>query len=123
MGRQMNLQYKRLQVKRKPNCRHQHQHIIARGVKVARLTKKESFAVLAVYYGKQESDKKNKPILVEIFKAEIELNENVLNSMQMKIPDDHNLVIIRPIKYIYMPLIKIGKAVHLAHAWVHWYNG
>jgi hypothetical protein len=48
---------------------------------VTKLTMKEIIAVLAVYYGKQETDKKNKPILAEIFKAEIEFNEHVLHTM------------------------------------------
>jgi hypothetical protein len=55
--------------------------LIARGMDVTKLTKKEMIAVLAVYYGKQETDKKNKPILSEILKAEIELNEHVLHTM------------------------------------------
>jgi hypothetical protein len=38
-------------------------------------------AVLAVYYGKQETDKNNKPILVEFLKEEIELNEHVLHTI------------------------------------------
>jgi hypothetical protein len=43
--------------------------LITRGVGVTKLTKKETIAVLAVYYGKQETDKKNKLILAEILKA------------------------------------------------------
>jgi hypothetical protein len=37
--------------------------LIARGTDVTKLMKKEIIAVLTVYYGKQEIDKKNKPIL------------------------------------------------------------
>jgi hypothetical protein len=39
------------------------------GVDVTKLTKKEIIAVLSVYYGKQETYKKNKPILLEISEA------------------------------------------------------
>jgi hypothetical protein len=43
-------------------------------------TKKEIIAVLAGYYGKQETDK-NKPVLADLLKAEIELNEHVLHTL------------------------------------------
>jgi hypothetical protein len=46
-----------------------------------KITKKEISAVLAVCYGKQETDQKNKPILVELLKAEIEFNERVLHAI------------------------------------------
>jgi hypothetical protein len=55
--------------------------LIARGMDATKLTKKEIIAVLAVYYGKQETYKKNKPILVELLKAEIELNEHLLHAI------------------------------------------
>jgi hypothetical protein len=51
--------------------------LIARGMDETKLTKKDIIAVLAVYYGKQETDKKNNPILTELLKAEMELNEHV----------------------------------------------
>jgi hypothetical protein len=44
-------------------------NLIARGTDVTKLTKKEIIAVLAVNYGNQETDKKNKPILTYILKA------------------------------------------------------
>jgi hypothetical protein len=43
--------------------------LIARGMDVTQLMEKEIIAVLAVYYGKQETDKNNKPILAELLKA------------------------------------------------------
>jgi hypothetical protein len=46
-----------------------------------KLTKKKIIGVLAVYYGKQETDKKNKPVLANLLKAEIELNEHVLYTL------------------------------------------
>jgi hypothetical protein len=55
--------------------------LIARGMDATKLTKKDSIAVLEVYYGKQEIYKKNKPILVELLKSEIELNEHVLHTI------------------------------------------
>jgi hypothetical protein len=54
---------------------------IARGMDTTKLTKKESSVVLAVYYGKQETDKKNKSILAQLLKAEIEFNEHVLHTI------------------------------------------
>jgi hypothetical protein len=43
--------------------------------------KKEIIAGLVVYYGKQETeDNKNNPILAELLKSEIELNEHVLHT-------------------------------------------
>jgi hypothetical protein len=48
--------------------------LIARGLVVIKLTKKEIIAVVAVYYEKQEISKKNKLILAELLKAYIELN-------------------------------------------------
>jgi hypothetical protein len=54
---------------------------IARGVDATKLTKKEMIALLAVCYGKQETYKNNKPILVVLLKAEIELNEHVLHTI------------------------------------------
>jgi hypothetical protein len=44
-----------------------------------KLTQREIIAVLAVYYRKQESEKKNKPSLVSLLKAAIELNESALH--------------------------------------------
>jgi hypothetical protein len=61
---------------------------LAWGMETTKLTKKEMFAVLAVYYGKQETYKKNKPILAENFKAKIELNEHVFNTSYLKIPNN-----------------------------------
>jgi two-component sensor histidine kinase len=55
--------------------------LIARGVDATKLAKKEINAVLAVYYGKQETVKKNKPILAELLKVEIELNEHILHAI------------------------------------------
>jgi hypothetical protein len=55
--------------------------LIAKGADVTKLTKKEIIAVLAVYYGKQETYKKNKTILAVILKAEIELNEHILHNI------------------------------------------
>jgi hypothetical protein len=46
-----------------------------------KLTKKEIIAVLAVYYGKQETDRNNKPVFAELLKAEIELNEHALHTL------------------------------------------
>jgi hypothetical protein len=51
--------------------------LITRRMDATKLTKKEIIAVIAVYYGKQETDKNNKPILAELLKVEIELNEHV----------------------------------------------
>jgi hypothetical protein len=59
-------------------------NLIARGLNARKLMKKQISAVLVVYYGKQETDKKNKPILVELLKAEIELNETVLHTTVFK---------------------------------------
>jgi hypothetical protein len=54
--------------------------LIARGLDVTTLTKKGIISVLmTVHYGKQETYKKNKPILAELLKAEIELIEHVLH--------------------------------------------
>jgi hypothetical protein len=66
--------------------------IITRGVDAAKLTRKDIIAALAVYYGKQETDKKNTPILTEILKAEIELNEHELHTI-----DNHKRKHIRPV--------------------------
>jgi hypothetical protein len=55
--------------------------LIARGLDATKLTKKEIIAVLTVYYGKQETYKKNKPILAELLKTEIELNEHELHNI------------------------------------------
>ena len=46
-----------------------------------KITKKEIISVLAVYYEKKETNNKNKPILAEIFKAEIVWNEYVLHAI------------------------------------------
>jgi hypothetical protein len=43
--------------------------LITRGMDKARLTEKEISTALSVYYGKQETDKKNKPILAELLKS------------------------------------------------------
>jgi hypothetical protein len=43
--------------------------LIARGMDAKKLMKKEIIAVLAVYYGKQETDKKNTPILAELLET------------------------------------------------------
>jgi hypothetical protein len=43
--------------------------IITRGLDAKKLTKKEIIAVLAVYYGKQETYNNNKPILAELLKT------------------------------------------------------
>jgi hypothetical protein len=55
--------------------------LIVRGMDATKLTKKEIIPILSVYYGKQETHKKNKPILAELLKAEIELNEHVLHAI------------------------------------------
>jgi hypothetical protein len=54
---------------------------IARGMDVTKLMKNQSFAVLAAYYGKQETDNKKKPILAELLRAEIELNDHLLHTI------------------------------------------
>jgi hypothetical protein len=55
--------------------------LIAREMDVTKLTKKDIIVVLAVYYGKQETDKESKPILAEILKSKIKLNEHVLHNI------------------------------------------
>jgi hypothetical protein len=45
-----------------------------------KLTKKELIAVLAVYDGKQESEKKTPPALAQLLKAEVAGKEQALNT-------------------------------------------
>jgi hypothetical protein len=53
---------------------------MSRGMDVTNLTE-NIIAALAAYYGKQETAKKNKPVLADLLKAEIELNEHILHTL------------------------------------------